>query len=218
MRGYLYLVRHGITSWNISGRLQGEADIPLSEEGTEQANVIGKTFQRIALKQIFCSSLSRAVETSKQIEKCHPGLNALRDERLSEIKFGEFSGKTLKEVAAEKPEFLETREINPWNVRWPSGENYQDVQDRLKSFLKDNGLKLTEIQSENIVIVSHETTNRVLIGMLMNLDKESVMGIAHPNHVIYRLSPNMIERLDTRDSSNGWQVGTLAKTSAPKNS
>lgn len=216
MRGYFYLVRHGITSWNISGRLQGEADIPLSKEGAEQANVIGKTFQRITLKQIFCSSLSRAVETSKQIEKYHPGSKALRDERLSEIKFGEFSGKTLKEVAAEKPEFLETREMNPWRVRWPSGENYQDVQDRLELFLKDSGLKLTEIHDESIVIVSHETTNRVLIGMLMNLDKESVTEIAHPNHVVYRLSPNMIEHLDTRDSSNGWQVGTLAKTPAPK--
>ena len=212
MSGYVYLVRHGITSWNKGGRLQGEADIPLSEEGLEQATLIGETFQQLAPKKIYCSPLSRALDTSKQIQRFHPGLETVQDERLSEIRFGDFSGKTMREIADENTGFLELREANKWNLKWPGGESYQDVQVRLTSFLEDYGLDLTKIDGKNDVIVSHETTNKVLIGLLLELDKESVLGIAHPNRVIYRLSHNFIERFDIANPSQGWAVGTLDKT------
>lgn len=212
MSRYVYLVRHGITNWNKTGRLQGEADIPLSEEGLGQATLIGETFQQLAPEKIYCSPLSRAVETSKQIQRFHPGLETVQDERLSEIRFGDFSGKTTKEIADENTGFLELREVNKWNLRWPGGESYQDVQVRVSSFLEDFGIDLTRIAGKTNVIVSHETTNKVLIGLLLELDKESVTRIAHPNQVIYRLSLNTIERFDIANPSQGWEVGTLDKT------
>ena len=43
----LYLVRHGETTWNREGRMQGQGDSPLTERGIEQARRIGRTLERL---------------------------------------------------------------------------------------------------------------------------------------------------------------------------
>ena len=66
----VFLVRHGITAWNKQMRLQGREDIPLSEEGREQAlhcaAFIGKALpqNRLQLQRVYTSPLMRAYDTA----------------------------------------------------------------------------------------------------------------------------------------------------------
>ncbi len=60
----LYIFRHGLTDWNQQRRLQGHSDIPLNEEGRNQARSLIPFFKDNPVEKVFSSDLVRAVETA----------------------------------------------------------------------------------------------------------------------------------------------------------
>ena len=56
----LYLVRHGETAANVTATLQGQSDVPLNENGLEQARLVGKRLRNTPFDAIWSSDLSRA--------------------------------------------------------------------------------------------------------------------------------------------------------------
>ena len=98
----LYLIRHGQTTWNAEGRLQGRTDTELNENGREAAINYGKTLTDIKFDKVFASPLKRARETAELILKAqnevmgtvllsHSGYDIpeiITDPRLAEISFG----------------------------------------------------------------------------------------------------------------------------------
>ena len=58
--GSWYLVRHGQTSWNRNGRVQGHTDVALSEEGVRQARAVAKRLAGRPFSAAYTSDLSRA--------------------------------------------------------------------------------------------------------------------------------------------------------------
>jgi probable phosphoglycerate mutase len=61
----LLFVRHGETSYNASGRIQGRLDIPLNARGLEQAAAVGAALAGVPIGELYSSSLSRAREVSE---------------------------------------------------------------------------------------------------------------------------------------------------------
>lgn len=61
------LIRHGLTDWNAAGKIQGQSDIPLNDEGRKQALKLAERLKRESDVQpwdfIITSGLSRAQET-----------------------------------------------------------------------------------------------------------------------------------------------------------
>ena len=53
----LYIMRHGETAWNVEGRLQGQTDTELNENGVRLAKV-EKTPQ-FNIEETFCEYLSK---------------------------------------------------------------------------------------------------------------------------------------------------------------
>ncbi len=102
MNRTIYLVRHGQTQFNTEGRLQGQADSPLTAEGIEQAKALKKMFDEKGLhfKSAYASDLGRAIETLKLIadedtKKCAvPGLR--------EVSFGDLDGRLKTEFPADQ--------------------------------------------------------------------------------------------------------------------
>ena len=95
----LYYVRHGLTDWNVAGRLQGHRDVPLNGIGRAQAlqcaSLLGDLFERdrhaAGSFGYVSSPLVRARETM-EIMRAALGLDAtayITDERLTEIGFGQ---------------------------------------------------------------------------------------------------------------------------------
>jgi 2,3-bisphosphoglycerate-dependent phosphoglycerate mutase len=61
--GKLVLIRHGQSQWNLENRYTGWIDIPLSNQGREEAKEVGQTVKDILFDVAFSSKLIRAIET-----------------------------------------------------------------------------------------------------------------------------------------------------------
>ncbi len=87
----LWLVRHGESTWNATGRVQGWADPPLSELGMWQAERIAQRLANVEFTAIYTSTLQRAFQTA-QIIAAKVGVAVVPDPRLREHGMGEATG------------------------------------------------------------------------------------------------------------------------------
>lgn len=95
------LVRHGETDWNLHGRYQGWADIPLNQTGVGQARVVGTALAAESWDAIVSSPLSRAMQTAQAIVDASTRLpDIVTDANLRERGYGEAEGMTLEEREA----------------------------------------------------------------------------------------------------------------------
>mgnify|MGYP001142227922 CR=1 FL=1 len=128
-----YLIRHGETDWNATGRWQGHADVPLNENGREQARRLGARLRRegVRFDAIYSSDLQRAWATATIIGAAlstqPQPLVALR-----EIDVGRWSGLTGAEVAALDGEILARLESGE-DVPRGGAERFADLYSRAVS-------------------------------------------------------------------------------------
>ena len=101
----LVFIRHGESEGNAQGRLQGQAEFLLSEEGRTQCRRLHERFQREDFHptHIYSSSLGRAVETARIVTISWPVPIVYWDD-LKELDFGIFTGLTWDEIGAKYPE------------------------------------------------------------------------------------------------------------------
>ena len=161
----IYYMRHGETSWNAEGRLQGTLDIPLNELGRKQAAHAGQVLAGLFARDgrdkhdlaYVASPLSRA-RTTMDFVREGLGLSAgdyALDDRLREIGYGRWEGSTLAEMRAEDPDLFARRQIEKWTVSPPGGETYAEVQARMQDWY--NSVK------SDTVAVAHGGTCRALM-------------------------------------------------------
>jgi probable phosphoglycerate mutase len=98
----IYLVRHGETEWSVSGRHTGLTDLPLTEQGLENARLIGVKLKQLAPIKVFTSTLRRAVEAC---ELAGFGAEAQKDSDLVEWDYGQYEGRTTKEIRLSNPDW-----------------------------------------------------------------------------------------------------------------
>jgi broad specificity phosphatase PhoE len=85
----LLLIRHGETDWNIEGRWQGQADVPLNQRGRQQAIDIARSLCHSDIHAIYSSDLQRAWHTAQVLARLKK-LPIQPDTRLREIHQGEW--------------------------------------------------------------------------------------------------------------------------------
>jgi broad specificity phosphatase PhoE len=124
----VWLVRHGVTEWNLEGRWQGWSDTPLSARGVEQAERLARRLAGRTFDAVYSSDLERASETARLA-----GFQPMLDARLREIHFGDFEG-GLNADHVKHPEFAAWLE-QPGTRRTPNGESYGDLQTRMLEWL-----------------------------------------------------------------------------------
>jgi broad specificity phosphatase PhoE len=178
-RPTLYYVRHGLTDWNIEGRLQGGRDTPLNDRGRAQAaqcaGILRDLFARAGRTagdlHYVSSPLVRASETMDIVRKAldlPPGAYA-RDPRLKEIAFGEWEGLTYLDVLKRDRSVVEKREGDKWLFRPPGGETYEEVARRVGEWYAT--------LDRDTVVTAHGGTARALVGHL---------GIAKPEDAAHQ--------------------------------
>jgi broad specificity phosphatase PhoE len=140
----IYYIRHGETSWNAEGRLQGTRDIPLNELGRRQAAQAGGILAGLLARDghdrteipFVASPLGRARVTMELVrETLHlPPDDYTVDDRLREIGYGEWEGSTLAEMQAADPAFYAKRLTDKWALAPVGGETYASVQLRMRDW------------------------------------------------------------------------------------
>ncbi len=163
----IYLVRHGITEWNLEQRIQGLTDIPLHEEGIKQAHKLGEKLQKKGRYSIiFSSPLLRAYETARVIGQ-YIDIPLVTNPLLHEINFGQWDRQQPKNFTGSERKLFDQWRANPASVSPPGGETVLEVKARLKLFLKNN--ELHEYQRP-IIIVCHQIVGAVLACTLKDED------------------------------------------------
>lgn len=138
----LYFIRHGETDWNREGRLQGQTDIPLNARGERQAQAVGQHLLDAASGKLdhlafYASPLMRTRQTMELL-RSHIGLapaGYALDDRLKEISFGHWEGKTWPEIRGRDPIRAKARDLDKWGFAPPGGENYEMVKERVGEWL-----------------------------------------------------------------------------------
>lgn len=162
----LLIVRHGHVEGISPERFRGRQDIPLSGLGQRQARAVA---ERIADEwqpdAIYTSPLIRCVRTGFAISQAC-GASAEPLEALNDLDYGDWQWKTHEAVRAQWPEELAAWLRAPQSIRFPSGESLQDLNARVAEALR--GI-LHRHPDHTIVIVGHDSTNRVLLLQLLDL-------------------------------------------------
>lgn len=162
----LYIVRHGTTDWNQSGRIQGHIDIPLNGAGRAQARLAGQRLASLGATGIYSSDLLRAYETASIIGQTI-GLCVLTQSGLREINFGVWQGLSSPEIRERDPDTYAARRANPYDVAPEGAETWRQFYDRA-AWTVDEILATTE--AERLIVVAHSGVCTVLGLRALGLD------------------------------------------------
>lgn len=161
----IYIIRHGKTDWNNVKRLQGRTDIELNDEGIELAKKTAKGLKDVKFDVIYSSPLKRAVKTAEIIAFGND-VPIIIDDRLMEISFGEYEGKHSPKLRENPNEAFYHFFDRPEKYLPETGENFLEVIERTKSFVKELEEKKDELK--RIMIVGHGAVNKGLMCHMSN--------------------------------------------------
>jgi probable phosphoglycerate mutase len=155
----LYLIRHGETEWSLSGQHTGRTDKELTENGRAQAECAKELLRKVSFVRVLSSPLKRAMETAQLV-----GLGSrveARDE-LMEVNYGDFEGKTTKEIRESVPDW------SLWTHACPNGESLQDAAKRVRGLLSE-----LEGVEGSVAIFAHGHILRILACEYLGLSPEN---------------------------------------------
>lgn len=104
METLLFLIRHGETEWNRSGRIQGHSDLKLTPTGEWQADCLAASFVGKYLCAVYSSDLQRARETARRLAEA-VGQTVCTLPALRERSYGAWEGLTLEEIRERFPDY-----------------------------------------------------------------------------------------------------------------
>ncbi len=116
----LLLVRHGETVWNVDEVYRGRADVPLSDMGKRQAELLGRRLQHEGVTALRASPLVRAAETAAAIGR-RTGVAVEVDSDLNDLDCGEWEGLSDRESRRKYPDLRQRWLSEPHLVRLPGG-------------------------------------------------------------------------------------------------
>jgi len=155
----LWLVRHGQTEWSASGRHTGRTDIPLDENGREQARELAATLAALPIALVLTSPLQRARETCALAGL---GDGAVVDDDLQEWDYGDYDGLTTDEIRAARPDWT------LWRDGCPGGETAAQVGVRA-----DRVIRRARDAGGDTIVFAHGHLLRVLAARWIGLGPEA---------------------------------------------
>ena len=175
----IFLIRHGETNWNKEGRFQGQIDIPLNENGKDQARKTFEYLKNIPFNKAFSSSMNRPYETAQIILQNKKNLKIKKIDSLVEISHGLWEGKLEAEIREKWPSLLKNWHDKPEEVMMPEGESIKDVSDRsIKAFDK---ISLSQQDNDLTLLVAHDAVNKTLICNILGINYSNIWMIKQGN-------------------------------------
>jgi len=163
----LFLVRHGATQLTAEDRFSGAVGVDLSDEGRAQLARLSERLAAEPIRAVYASPLSRTVETAAILAAPHR-LDPVRQDGLREISHGRWEGLTRREVEARYPEEYAAWEEDPFTFAPSGGESGVAVLARALPALREIVMKHP---GQNVVIVSHKATIRLILSSLLGFDE-----------------------------------------------
>ena len=180
-----YIFRHGESTYNVAGRIQGQTnDSKLTDLGKQQAFEVGKKLVDKGIEIIVTSPLFRAVQTAELVNKSL-NKNVVKDNRFTEVDVGVVEGLyylEAKEKYSEEFEKMHAHGDEYDESCYPGGETRKQVRERvfngLDDWSKNNNYNIIAISSHGIMLSQilfalGETKTDIQNGSILHIIKEN---------------------------------------------
>jgi len=147
-RWTLTVIRHGQTTANAMGVIQGQDDSPLTEKGKLSSLAKADKLAQFRFVRVYCSDLPRARATLEIVRGRLPGLpEPVYTSQLREIDFGRYTG-------ARKDQIMETilKHKSDTSLKYPEGESGDDLAARVDGFIHN---LLESPSGGDVLVVTH---------------------------------------------------------------
>ncbi len=229
---YLILVRHGQSRWNLLNRFTGWVNVPLSQQGLNEAKECAKILSKISVDVAFTSTLIRAQETllvmlskhkqtglfvdekgkqarwgkhitSKELKKEHEEIPIYRSCKLNERYYGNLQGMN-KDDARKK---YGKEQVFKWRRGYkttpPGGESLYDVYKRTIPYFKQHIIKELRM-GKNVLVSAHGNSLRAIIKYVENIGDEEIphLELATGKPVVYKFVHDHFMKLSDETTFN----------------
>lgn len=175
----IYITRHGESLNNTLNIIGGNCSI--TEDGKKYSQSLANYFIRVNKKiTIWTSPLLRTKETAFYFNKNYIEIKTQHD--LREIFAGDFDNLNINYIKTLYPDIYEYRNNDKLNNRYPNGENYIDLKNRVFKLLNTLNTKNDEI----LLIIAHQGTCRAIYSYFTEIDISNCIDEKIDLHTLYK--------------------------------
>lgn len=180
-RRVVWLSRHGESRYNAQGRIGGDSELTSAGELYAQnlARFVRERSDPDAWPLVLTSSLRRTKQTAAPLPCDKIALRA-----LDELNAGICDGMTYQQIAERHPGEYAARAEDKLRYRYPGGESYEDVIQRLEPVIWE-----IERSVRPVLVVAHQAVIRALYAYFMDWSPEVCPHLDAPLHTVLELSP-----------------------------
>nr|XP_028568964.1 6-phosphofructo-2-kinase/fructose-2,6-bisphosphatase 1 isoform X2 [Podarcis muralis] len=174
----IYLSRHGESELNLRGRIGGDSG--LSERGTQYACALAGFIRSQCIRdlKVWTSHMKRTIQTAEALHVPYEQWKA-----LNEIDAGVCEEMTYEEIQDHFPEEFALRDQDKYRYRYPKGESYEDLVQRLEPVIMELE------RQENVLVICHQAVMRCLLAYFLDKSAEELPYLKCPLHTVLKLTP-----------------------------
>ncbi|XP_066436749.1 6-phosphofructo-2-kinase/fructose-2,6-bisphosphatase 1 isoform X1 [Eleutherodactylus coqui] len=174
----IYLSRHGESELNLMGRIGGDSGLSL--RGKQFAHALGNFVrsQKISDLKVWTSHMKRTIQTAEALSVPYEQWKA-----LNEIDAGVCEEMTYEEIQEHFPEEFALRDQDKYRYRYPKGESYEDLVQRLEPVIMELE------RQENVLVICHQAVMRCLLAYFLDKSAEELPYLKCPLHTVLKLTP-----------------------------
>lgn len=199
----LYLVRHAESVWNAERKVQGTCPgIALSEQGREQARLLGNRLREMEAEAVYCSDAERAVETARLA--LGNGREIILMKELRELSLGEWEGRSIVELCEEEPSLINLWYREPTKVRVKGAEDIFAFRDRI---VRAIGSISDASDGGDVIIIAHGGVICAYLTHILGMNLDDLWSFSLPNAsittIILDFKPRLLGFGDTAHLMSG---------------
>ncbi|XP_054881823.1 6-phosphofructo-2-kinase/fructose-2,6-bisphosphatase-like isoform X1 [Poeciliopsis prolifica] len=174
----IYLSRHGESELNLVGRIGGDSG--LSHRGAKFAAALGAYMrsQNLSDLKVWTSHMKRTIQTAEALRVQYEQWKA-----LNEIDAGVCEEMTYEEIQEHYPEEFALRDQDKYRYRYPKGESYEDLVQRLEPVIMELE------RQENVLVICHQAVMRCLMAYFLDKSASELPYLKCPLHTVLKLTP-----------------------------
>ncbi|NMC19554.1 MAG: histidine phosphatase family protein [Thermogutta sp.] len=158
----LYCVRHGESTYNAEGRVQGQSDVPLSPLGLRQGAALAETLRAKGIEAVFTSPLRRAYQTA-ELAAAAAKCPIFVDHDLKEIHAGIFQDQLRRDLEAARPDEYRRWIGGDMDYTIPGGESRRQLAERGVAALR----RIAAAPYQKAAVIAHGRIFTVTFSALM---------------------------------------------------
>ncbi|XP_007503992.1 6-phosphofructo-2-kinase/fructose-2,6-bisphosphatase 3 isoform X1 [Monodelphis domestica] len=174
----IYICQHGESEYNIQGRIGGDSG--LSVRGKKFSIALRGFLEDQNLKdlKIWTSQLKSTIQTAEALNLPYEQWKA-----LNELDAGVCEEMTYDDIKATYPEEYALRSQDKYYYRYPTGESYQDLVQRLEPVIMELE------RQENVLVICHQGVMRCLLAYFLDKSADEMPYLKCPLHTVLKLTP-----------------------------